>query len=619
MLSDQAKSLLILYTGLVLLNAVISFWFWRVTRLSIYAHLVQIWVGISISFGVGGITQGNQLLFPLLGIMPGSFIAGTGGAQVLLRFIGRRPNYKFLLLLQAFAGILLLILYAAGLPFVIFAIPVAFIISGPLLYGLVRLMREKTEPLTPAKAGFAVACLAMVFHGLDFPFLGDRPETIVIGLSIGIIVVMGLAVFGPLVVLEVANADAAQLKLERGEMEKELQGASLMQELIADTASLLPLSLDYKGVIEQAVKLGSAHFGGVCTLHVLEDGPESLHLAAVAHRYVAGDSGETRAFEDRVRSSGSVQSVIKEAVQGAEPARGIVPSSEIRDPVSYISVPLRGRGHVGGALSFFSKRSHSDRDLRLAMELGGRVSSAIQSAELFQEVQQAVRLRDDFLAVASHELKTPLTSLNIQVETLRNLVDRERLAAFPQDQLKRMLKMSAEQLKSLSKLIEGLLDVSRITAKGIVLGQKEEVDLSQLVREVAGRFEAQLHASHCRLELRAEQSVTGRWDRTRVEQIVTNLLTNAMKYGAGKPVRLEVTRQEQMALLVVQDFGIGIAAEDRERIFWRFERAVPVQRFGGLGLGLYIAREIARAHGGTIRVEGEPGVETRFIVELPID
>jgi signal transduction histidine kinase len=252
------------------------------------------------------------------------------------------------------------------------------------------------------------------------------------------------------------------------------------------------------------------------------------------------------------------------------------------------------------------------------MELAGRVSSALQSAKLFQEVQQAVRLRDDFLAVASHELKTPLTSLNIQVETLRNLVDRERLAAFPQDQLKRMLKMSAEQLKSLSKLIEGLLDVSRITAKGIVLGQKEEVDLSQLVREVAGRFEPQLQASHCPLELRAEQSVTGRWDRTRVEQIVTNLLTNAMKYGAGKPVRLEVTRQEQMALLVVQDFGIGIAAEDRERIFWRFERAVPVQRFGGLGLGLYIAREIARAHGGTIRVEGEPGVETRFIVELPL-
>jgi len=164
--------------------------------------------------------------------------------------------------------------------------------------------------------------------------------------------------------------------------------------------------------------------------------------------------------------------------------------------------------------------------------------------------------------------------------------------------------------------VDALLDVSRLTQGRLALTW-EELDLTEVVREVAERFAQQAAKAGCELKVVAEERVVGRWDRLRLEQVVTNLLSNALKYGAGRPVHVEVEGESERAVLAVRDEGIGIEPEHLERIFGKFERAVSGRHYGGLGLGLYITRQIVQALEGTIEVESEPGHGATFRVVLP--
>jgi signal transduction histidine kinase len=172
-------------------------------------------------------------------------------------------------------------------------------------------------------------------------------------------------------------------------------------------------------------------------------------------------------------------------------------------------------------------------------------------------------------------------------------------------------------VRRLSQLMDELLDVSRISSGRFSL-HVEPVDLGALVRETAARFEPEVLRLGGRLEVEAPERVEGRWDRQRLEQVVTNLLSNALKYGDGKPVQVRVAKVGTSARLVVRDEGIGIARDALRRIFGKFERAVSERHYGGLGLGLYITRQIVDALGGTIQVESEQGQGATFIVELPL-
>jgi signal transduction histidine kinase len=145
------------------------------------------------------------------------------------------------------------------------------------------------------------------------------------------------------------------------------------------------------------------------------------------------------------------------------------------------------------------------------------------------------------------------------------------------------------------------------------------VDLTAVTREVLDQFAAELARAGCATELEAPHPVLGRWDPLRIEQVVANLLSNACKYGAGKPIRISVEVNGDRARLSVRDHGIGIAPADRERIFERFERAASARHYGGLGLGLYITRQVVEAHGGTIRVVSHTGAGSTFAVELPLE
>ncbi|MDI1476815.1 ATP-binding protein [Polyangium sp. y55x31] len=239
-------------------------------------------------------------------------------------------------------------------------------------------------------------------------------------------------------------------------------------------------------------------------------------------------------------------------------------------------------------------------------------AQAIDNANLFQEALQAISARDDFLAVASHELRTPLTPLKLQLERLV----RDARAGASQERMAPALEVAHRQAGRLAALIDRLLDVSRITAGKLDLSL-DEVDLCALVQDVVTRFGREAEEAGCPISFHHDKPLWGTWDRLRLEQVVTNLLGNAIKYGRGKPIELELEADDGTARLTVRDQGVGIAPEDQGKIFERFERAVSNQSFGGLGLGLWIVRQIVETHGGTVRVESTPGVGSTFCVELP--
>jgi signal transduction histidine kinase len=227
-----------------------------------------------------------------------------------------------------------------------------------------------------------------------------------------------------------------------------------------------------------------------------------------------------------------------------------------------------------------------------------------------------VQIREDFVAVASHELRTPLSALVLQVQGLIRAYGRAD-GGLPAEQVLAKLVQAEGQIERLTRLIDTLLDVTRINSGQLELSL-EDVDLCDVARDVASRLEIELERAGCSLDLDIPEAAVGRWDRLRIDQVITNLLMNAIKYGRGKPIQLRISADGKSAVLQVMDQGIGIAQEYIARIFGRFERAAPTSPYGGLGVGLYIVDRILRAHGGSIQVESAPGMGARFQVALPL-
>ncbi|HEX8440622.1 HAMP domain-containing sensor histidine kinase, partial [Archangium sp.] len=219
--------------------------------------------------------------------------------------------------------------------------------------------------------------------------------------------------------------------------------------------------------------------------------------------------------------------------------------------------------------------------------------------------------------IASHELRTPITAFQLQVQGLRGALARGP-DGLPPERLRRGLELMERQTKRQMQLVSDLLDVSRL-GEGRLELRPEPLDLVALTHEVAERFEPELARTGSRLTLHAPAALPGTWDRPRLEQVLTNLLANAVKYGQGNPISLTVEAEEERARLLVRDAGIGIAAEHLERVFNRFERAVSDRHYGGFGLGLWIARRIVESMGGRITVVSELGVGSTFCVELPLE
>jgi len=282
-------------------------------------------------------------------------------------------------------------------------------------------------------------------------------------------------------------------------------------------------------------------------------------------------------------------------------------------------LPLTARGATFGAFTLASaesgRRYHQD-DVVLASELADHAALAIDNARLYCEAREAVRARDEFLAVAAHELRTPLTPLGLHVQDLQRRAAGEGPPLSPEALAAKLVKI-ARQVERLEALVENLLDVSRITQQRLLVAA-EDGDLTDAVRAVASRLDRAAEQAGSALTVDAPEPIRGRWDRFRVEQVLSNLISNAIKFGAGKPVEVSAVAGAGVATVTVRDHGIGIAAADRARIFERFERAVATRHYGGFGLGLWIASRIVDALGGRIDVDSVPGEGTCFTVTLPI-
>jgi signal transduction histidine kinase len=276
-----------------------------------------------------------------------------------------------------------------------------------------------------------------------------------------------------------------------------------------------------------------------------------------------------------------------------------------------MAVPLLVKGALVGAITLAASpsRRYTPDDLDLAEELARRAALSVENARLFRGAKEALQARDEFLSIAAHEIRGPVTSMHMAVQGILN-------GKIPPSAMSRILEIIQREDRRLARFVDELLDIGRIRA-GRMQFTFEQVDLSDVVRSAAARAAAELARSGSSLSVTTEAQCFGQWDRFRLDQVVTSLLSNAIKFGLGKPIAISMMTHEGMVSLVVKDQGIGIPLELHERIFLPFERAVALRHYGGLGLGLFIARTVVEGLGGRISVVSSPNAGSTFTVELP--
>jgi signal transduction histidine kinase len=276
-----------------------------------------------------------------------------------------------------------------------------------------------------------------------------------------------------------------------------------------------------------------------------------------------------------------------------------------------MGVPLLMKGHLVGAITLAAARNrrYTPKDRELAEELARRASLAIDNARLYRRAQEALRARDEFLSIAAHEIRGPIHSIHLALQSIRQ-------GKLPAHTLPRLFEVVERQDRRLSHFVDELLDLGRIRAARLQLDY-QDVNLVEVVRDVAARLGPDLARSGSSLAITAHAQVVGQWDKSRVDQVAANLLSNAIKFGLGKPIEIAIDTRDGCACLVVRDHGMGIDAELAARIFKPFERGVSARHYGGLGLGLHIVKTIVDALGGSVTVKSQPGSGAAFVVELP--
>jgi PAS domain S-box-containing protein len=429
--------------------------------------------------------------------------------------------------------------------------------------------------------------------------------------------------------LALAFADQCALALDRALLlERELE-AKQRAQLLAEASKVFSSSLDAERVLTELACLAVPHLGDWCSVEVFEAGaarqvavahvdPEKVALAREhRRRYPPIDHPGSGLFQVLRTGRAELYAEIPDAALAAaardDQELRIMRSLGIR---SGLCAPLVAHGRTLGALSLVwaeSERRYTQADLEFVCDLCARAALAVENARLYQDVRHAVKLRDDFLSIAGHEMRTPLAALLLHLQASARLARREAVG----EKLRARIDKSVGNVKRLERLIDQLLDVSRISSGTLTL-EPEELELSSLVEGVVKTWTEEVEHGGATIEVRTAGPLHGRWDRLRVEQAVSNLITNAMKYGRGAPIDVETGRDGELGVVQVRDRGIGIAPEDQQRIFERFERAVSDDNYGGLGLGLWIARQAIEASGGTVSVESEIGVGSVFIIRLPL-
>jgi signal transduction histidine kinase len=423
--------------------------------------------------------------------------------------------------------------------------------------------------------------------------------------------------------------DRARLYEVERDARREAEAARERSGFLADASLVLSSSLDYEQMLPRIAGMAVPAVSDLCAVELLNDAGTELDLATVAH---ADREVQERMVELRRRlplriddpgvaavvartGEASLFASIPETllVDAAQDEQHLALMREMRMR-SLVAVPIAARGQIFGTLTMASleDRHYGPADLEMVTQLGLRTGIAIDNTRLYRQAVQAVNIRDEFLSIAGHELRTPLTPILLESQIL------SRLAQQPDiDKVRQRADKLWRNAERMGKLIDELLDVSRISGGRLHL-HLQDCDLRDVVEDVIARASDEAVRAETDIRLQLGDPARGLWDRTRIEQVTSNLVGNALKYGKGQPIDVFAGARDGRALLLVRDRGIGIAPEDQQRIFERFERAVSSRHFGGLGLGLWIVRQIVDAHGGAITVESRPGKGAEFAVRLPL-
>ena len=368
---------------------------------------------------------------------------------------------------------------------------------------------------------------------------------------------------------------------------------------LAEASLILDSSLNFETTLAAVARLAVPQLADWCSVDVLSPDGKMEPLAVA-------DINPTR------------EALTRAAVGGPAVLRAVTTGEAQLGPGAMMIVPLTVGDRPFGAITFVSSetpRRYDQQDLILAHEIARRAGLAIANARAYREVRAAVQMRDTFLSIASHELKTPMSSLTLLLSGLLRTARAGRLQEMGEDRIIARLERIEEQADRLTSLMNQLLDVSRLAAGRFALAPAN-TDLVEIARDVLTRFREEAAQIEATLELLADAPVVGWWDASRLDQVLTNLITNALKYGGAGLITVEVSGDPTTARLSVTDRGPGIPEADQERIFEQYERAASTN-LGGLGLGLWLVRQLVRAHDGEVMVRSRPGEGATFTITLP--
>jgi signal transduction histidine kinase len=289
---------------------------------------------------------------------------------------------------------------------------------------------------------------------------------------------------------------------------------------------------------------------------------------------------------------------------------------------AFVSMEMQGQtqlpheGERSWLLSLFPVRPESQPDKKI-IGIGVAVLEITEQRLLEKRLKDAIEMRDEFVSIASHELKTPLTAINLHATLLQRECNQPNPTGCTSKQINSFVDMTLNQIARIVRLVDDMLDVARIRTGNLTLN-KDVINLCDTIKDTVYRHAPDLRASgYAFPHIDFSGPARGCWDRLRMEQVTTNLLNNAIKYGEGRPIKIHLECGEERVHLSIQDHGPGIHKESLDKIFDRFERGLSKKKIAGLGLGLFITRQIVELHGGRIWVESELGQGSTFHVELP--
>lgn len=409
---------------------------------------------------------------------------------------------------------------------------------------------------------------------------------------------------------------AKELVLAYQELHEKLgytEDARRCVSFIAETFRLVGRGLSCRTTIEQAAKYATPFLADYCAIDILENGSVSrVTLAA-----------ETiMPFQPLPKNVGSF---IKEVIRSREPLR-LTPYENQEffatfsglDAKNAILMPLVfGETEIGlMALVNKDSRQRSPLFYTTVVEYAERISMLIDHARMHAELQNALKAREEFISIASHELQNPLTVLKLQLGMMQLYSNSKEITLPPK--IAKAKEAIEKAVEKLSWSVEDLFDVARMSSNQFEI-MRNSVNLTKAFESVLEQTRPILHLAGCDIRTKLEPKVIGNWDKARMEQVLVNLLTNASKYAPNGPIDVTLFSDGPYARISVKDSGPGIPAESQSQIFDSFERLGARKAVKGLGLGLYICKKIVNAHGGRIWTESEPGQGANFKIDLPLD